>query len=122
MTGDEYDEKLGYTAEDEKESLAAQAVTEALTAVRVKVLKKHKLRKDSWHRTTSPVTMNELVHNKMHRLKELYPALVLGGTEIMKEIVDELDDIIAYCAFQRHMLLVDKVANPFTVAEEDSNV
>lgn len=117
VTKDDFDEKLEYTPDDEKESIAARAVAEALTAVRVKVLKKHKLRKDSWHRTTSPFSMNELSHNKMHRLRELY--LKLLDTEVVKEITDELDDIIAYCAFQRHMLLVDKVANPYTVAEVD---
>lgn len=121
MTGDEYDEKLAYTAEDEKESLAAQAVTEALTAVRVKVLKKHKLRKDSWHRTTSVFTMSELVHNKMHRLKEIYLTLVLTP-ELVKEANDEIDDIIAYSAFQKHVLNVDKVINVQSLTEEDSNV
>jgi len=119
MTDDEFDEKL--TPAEEKDSLAAQAVTAALTEVKVKVLKKHKLRGDSWHRTTSIFTMNELVHNKMHRLQGIYRTLVLTP-ELVKEANDELDDIIAYSAFQKHVLNVDKVVNVQSLTEEDSNV
>lgn len=119
MTKDEYDEKLEYTPEDEKESIAAKAVTEALTAVREKVLKKHKLRKDSWHRTTSVFTMSELMHNKMHRVKEIYKQHLWLGPELVQEVNDELDDIIAYCAFQRHILNVDKIVNIHDLPEGD---
>lgn len=120
MTDDEFDEKLGITADAMMNSLAAKAVQKACKEVLMKVLRKHNLRKDSWHRTTSVFSMGELVHNKMHRLKELYPKIALGGSEVLKEVNDELDDIIAYSAFQKYVLNVDKLSNPYTTPESDT--
>lgn len=124
MTKDEYDEKLEVTQEALKESLAAKAVNIALEEVLVKVLKKHKLRKDSWHHTTSVFAMLELAHNKMHRLKEIYafgPSSPILTPELVKEANDELDDIIAYCTFQKYVLNVDKQLNvQVTAVPEDA--
>lgn len=116
MTGNEYDEKL--TPADIKESLAATAVQIACKEVTLKVLKKHKNRGDSWHKTTSVFSMGELVHNKMHRVKELFKTNPLSS-EVLKEINDELDDIIAYSAFQKYVLNVDKCVDVHQCPEEE---
>ena len=105
--------------EDEKESLAGKAVKLALTNVYTKVLRKHKLRKDSWHRTTSVFAMSELVHNKMHRVKEILAKSPKLTLELAQEIQDEYDDIIAYVAFQLYELTVDKQLNTLVPPESD---
>jgi hypothetical protein len=102
---------------DVGESLAAQAIMMTTQKAIVKVLQKHKLRKDSWHKTTSLRTMLQLMHNKLHRLEGIYEGGLMADEYLVDEAIDELIDLFAYAAFQHYVIVVDKVVDPNMTGE-----
>lgn len=103
-----------------KVSKAVQAVEIASDIVRYRVAQKHMTRGDSYHRTTSMLTMLQLSHNKLHRLEEIYKVGGILPTPAIEAIKEELIDIIAYCSFQIGLLEVDKITDVNETGEKET--
>ena len=99
-------EEISYLREELAYSKAALAVLNAAEATLERVLEKHPKRKDSWEETFTPFGSCELAGAKVKRVQLLLEVLSAGlsSKEVIDEVLEEIDDAIAYLAFGRWLV------------------
>jgi len=101
-------------------SKAVEALEHAAALLKETLLEKHKTRGDSWRKSLTPFTMIGLVKAKATRVDMLY-TLMIGANNrkrAVDEAVEELLDIMGYCAFQVNLLTIDKHHYPMRTVEK----